>query len=145
MSDQHEYHRILDRQTQIKRMIPVPQCCLASRKHPAVIFTVAYDEGDSHKAPGYWTINVFDKLVQAINPNWAKGPLPRPKYCPYCGKALPQMRRKNPIPPTVCRVVDGGFYCSTCRNRLQACLCDPLSFAFEPVLRLVPPPPKESA
>jgi hypothetical protein len=59
--------------------------------------------------------------------------LPAPKFCPYCGTLLPEMRLKDPVPENVTRVLDGGYYCSTCHERLNECLCDPPSSAFEPV------------
>ena len=132
------------RRTEMMKLIPIPKCCPEARKYPTVAFTVDFDGGDSHRAKGHWYIRVIRELVLVWNPNF-QGEIAVPKYCPYCGKALPKMQRKIPVPATVCRVKDGGYYCATCHQRLQACLCDPLGSAFEPVIRLVPSPDKEGA
>lgn len=58
--------------------------------------------------------------------------MPEPTHCPFCGTPLPKMVRKDPIPPHICRVTDGGYYCDTCKQRLNACICDPPEAAFEP-------------
>lgn len=131
-----EYEELMsDRHAEVMDMIPLPTCCEAVRTHPAVVFTVDYGDGDSHKSEGRWYIAKHQELMHqrsAADPQYYRQPVPEPKFCPYCGTALPKMVRKNPIPKTVCQVTDGGYYCATCRERLNCCLCDPLSSAFEP-------------
>lgn len=49
-------------------------------------------------------------------------------FCPWCGVKLPEMV-KTGVPPKpwepdlVCRIVDGGYYCDTCHERLDNCTC----------------------
>ena len=57
--------------------------------------------------------------------------MPNPEYCPFCSYPLPKMVRKEPPPPHICRVTDGGYYCDTCKQRLNECICDPPGAAFE--------------
>ncbi len=112
-------------------MIPVPMCCEAAQRYPAISFSVDYGDGDSNEAPGGWYI-AKNRELETRGPDHHREP-PAPKFCPYCGTSLPVMRRKVPAPKTVCRIIDGGYYCNTCRERLGGCLCDPLSSAFEVV------------
>jgi hypothetical protein len=45
------------------------------------------------------------------------------KFCPFCGKAVPEFE-KNPKPPQpLCKVTDGGYRCDTCGKRLNECKC----------------------
>ena len=129
-----------DRHVDIMMMIPLPMCCEAARKWPAVTFSVdsGGDAGDSHTDPGRWWVSQHRELDLTLSSvtrhRYAPADaFPPPKFCPYCGTPLPEMRRKDPMPPTVCRVTDGGYYCDTCHERLNCCLCDPPSSAFEPV------------
>jgi len=126
----------IQKHTDLMNMVPLPTCCEDARTHPAVVFSVGYCGEDTHVAPGEWVVATHDKMAQVRleenRKHYYDKPAPSAKFCPYCGKALPVMRRKDPIPATVCRVVDGGYYCSTCRERLCNCLCDPASSAFEP-------------
>lgn len=46
------------------------------------------------------------------------------KFCPNCGKELPDIKLKDPIPEKVTTIVDGGYYCDTCYERLHACTCN---------------------
>lgn len=125
---------VLERKREKLRMCPSPQCCEAIRIYPAVAFTVDYDrDGDSHKATGRWYVKPVELIPEVADWRLLDPDLrPVPQFCPYCGTPLPKMRRKDPVPKTVCRVTDGGYYCDTCRERLDYCLCDPLSSAFEP-------------
>lgn len=120
--------------------IPLPTCCEAARKFPTIAFFVDDGDGDSNKTEGRWVTATHDKLS-----TFARGKFygdhqsrwyedkPSPTHCPYCGEALPEMRRKAKRPRGMCRVEDGGYYCSTCKERLNCCLCLPPEAAFEPV------------
>lgn len=134
------------RTSAILSMIPLPTCCEAATKYPAVTFQVDFQdpdedaEFDEEKPPftgkGRWYVILSDTFKQeraAQYEDYYRTPHPEPKFCPYCGAGLPKMVLKDPVPETVCRVLDGGYYCSTCRDRLNECVCDPPSSAFEPV------------
>ena len=124
------------RHTDIMNMIPLPTCCEDARTHPAVVFSVGYYGKDTHTTPGEWFVATHEKMThvrrEEDRDHYYDKPAPSAKFCPYCGMALPVMRRKNPIPATVCRVKNGGYRCSTCSERLSNCFCDPAASAFEP-------------
>ncbi len=44
-------------------------------------------------------------------------------FCPFCGARVPGVRRRAELPPRVMVIVDGGYYCDTCGERLDACDC----------------------
>ena len=126
-----------ERQEDLIEMIPTPTCCKAARKYPAVTYKVnVYDGEDSHKAKGQWTIALHSELSRSrsMGDRSYYKRRPEPKFCPYCGTPLPEMKRKSPVPKTVCRVTDGGYDCDTCKESLNTCLCDPIESAFEPVV-----------
>jgi hypothetical protein len=125
------------RREEIMLMIPLPQCCEGAKKYPAVHFEVGGGDEDSHKVDGRWWVGLFKELEHVLarkdRDYYANADaFPEPKFCPYCGTPLPRMVRKKPMPPNICRVQDGGYYCSTCRENLNGCLCDPPASAFEP-------------
>lgn len=130
-----ELDRLLSaRQRERHAMIPRPMCCKAARLYPTILFEVDCYDGDTQANEGHWTtakISDFDRF----DPEYftREDAFPRPKFCPYCGTALPAMRRKAVVSPSVCRVTDGGYYCDTCKERLHICLCDPCQSAFEAV------------
>jgi hypothetical protein len=53
------------------------------------------------------------------------------KFCPFCGKPVPPVRKKKKKFKRVARVTDGGYYCDTCRERLDGCRCVPPHFLWE--------------
>ncbi len=123
---------LVARHAEIVDMIPVPTCCQAARKYPAVRFEARLgDDEDSDTAQ--WWVAVDQKLERARaakDRNYYVDAYPEPKFCPYCGAALPRMRRKSPMPANVCRT--NGYYCKTCQERADNCVCDPAASAFEP-------------
>lgn len=131
--EDREYQEYLDlrdrRQDELKALTPTPACCKAAQRFPAIWFRVDFDDDTpSDTAPGRWVLSTNWEL----RPSDTRGRPPEPVACPYCGEFLPTMRRKDPPPPGVCVVKDGGNYCVTCRERLDACLCDPPESAWEP-------------
>ena len=112
-----------------------PTCCEAIQKYPVLSFVVHHDEGDTSKANGHWHIRVSEKFWYDFHVGdldaYMLG-MPEPEYCPFCGTPVPKMVRKNPPPPHICKVTDGGYYCDTCTERLDGCICDPSAAAFEP-------------
>lgn len=122
------------RQEQIDA-IPRPNCCAAIQKYPVIKFRV--DKGsDSSLMGGRWIIEVSPSFLDFCRGGlveYLEG-MPDPEYCPFCSSKLPKMVRKNPPPPNICRVTDGGYYCDICHERLDSCICDPPSAAFEPCL-----------
>ena len=80
---------------------------------------------------------VYDKEYFLKNtPYWivrgsvmAKGHFPKDSrvceihFCPSCGEKLSPVRMKEVLPEKVVTIEDGGFYCSTCGERLNVCEC----------------------
>lgn len=147
-NEQAEWEALCEkRHNDILSMIPLPMCCENARKYPVVTFSVDEtdpeeeddepEEGDALpplKATADWYIEVADKFLsvrRSEHEDYYSVPWPSPKFCPYCGASLPKMRLKDPVPETICRVLDGGYYCSTCDDRLNECMCDPQSSAYE--------------
>lgn len=62
--------------------------------------------------------NTFRELIKIVFPKDYKI-----SYCPLCGKKLPDIQMKKELPEKVLTVVDAGYYCDTCSERLIACTC----------------------
>lgn len=86
----------------------------------------------SRCAPGNWTISIPEIYYQRMHRDlkWFKNK-PNPKFCPFCGSALPKMRRKSPLPPNVAVISYDGDYCNTCGDRCMNCKCDPPESIWE--------------
>lgn len=57
------------------------------------------------------------------------------KCCPFCGKPLPALKLRAEPPEKVVSITDGGYYCDTCHERLECCVCANPVWLWEPVLR----------
>lgn len=136
--EEQEFEDLLRNRRQEQRdAIPRPTCCAEILKYPVITFSIKNSYGcrDTNKAEGHWHFRVgesfwYDFGVGDLS-EYITG-VPDPKYCPFCGTPVPKMVRKNPPPPNICRVTDGGYHCDICHERLDACICDPPSAAFEP-------------
>jgi hypothetical protein len=125
--------------------VPRPTCCEDIQRYPILFFSVNRGKDDTSKDSGRWQIRVsegfwYDFHVGDLD-SYITG-MPDPEYCPFCGTHVPKMVRKDPPPPNICRVTDGGYYCDTCKLRLNECICDPPAAAFEiyiePPLKTLP-------
>lgn len=125
------------RRLEQKDAIPHLTCCEAIQEYPVITFIVPIGKDDTSKAPGRWVVRVDERFWNEYTGGhfreYVEG-MPEPEYCPFCSSEIPKMTRKNPPPPDICRVTDGGFYCDTCHERLDGCICDPPSAAFEPCI-----------
>jgi hypothetical protein len=112
-----------------------PTCCEEARKHPSVFVGVNVYDGDSREAEAMWIvppIPINDVRTHLMEKYGTDGLLrPSPKFCPYCGTPLPKLVRKDPFPEETCVVEDGGYYCSTCKERLNCCICFPSEHAWK--------------
>lgn len=109
---------------------PYPSCCEEAKRYRTVYLSVP-DGARPRKAT--WR-PVFIDLNEDPNDRgsaWYRA-MPKAAFCTFCGAALPKMVRKADPPKPLCKIEDGGYYCSTCRERGQSCLCLPPSAAFEP-------------
>lgn len=124
------------RDGEIVDAIPKLTCCDEAKGYHAVRFSVDIYDSDEPPKEGRWYLPESESLArhrQSRDPDWHKKKPPEPKFCPFCGTAVPKMRLKADPPKDLCRVTDGGYYCDTCGERLNGCLCLPAEAAFEPV------------
>ena len=103
----------------------LPTCCANAREHPCVFLA------DTENGTVYWFAPMHESIAMDMLPTHR----PRASFCPYCGEALPKMRRRAVLPGKVCVITDGGYYCDTCGKRLNACKCLPPAAAWEPDVR----------
>ena len=126
-----------ERRYEIAKLLPRPTCCAAIQKYPVITFYVDWDdETSSNVGEGYWYAHSDEsdasfEIIRRDKDYYAEHK-PDPKFCPFCGASLPKMVRKNPMPENIRVIEDGGYYCGTCEERLDGCLCDPSESAFEP-------------
>lgn len=110
-----------------------PRCCEAAQKYPIITWQIRTDDGEEVEQ-GRWYINASGELFSRFSgrdPDWWN--VPAPTCCPFCGTKLPNMVRKKDVDiSSVCRIVDGGYYCDTCHDRLDSCLCDLRESIYEP-------------
>jgi hypothetical protein len=118
---------LYDRPEDYYDSIPRPLCCELQRKFPTIIANVdIYNEGDSYLVEAKWTLQPIEYIARDTQYKMGTKYFEvekTPKFCPYCGKRLPKLVRKKNPPKNVCRVVDTGYYCDTCKERLMACTC----------------------
>lgn len=131
-----EYERVTRRTEERQLSLPRSQCCEIARtaytynNDPLLHFWVA--PGDDEEA--------FD---DSGLPEGLRRPRGRHgwqidgiggfvKFCPWCGAKLPEMERTR-TDAKICVVKDGGYYCDTCEERLQNCLCDFPAVEWTPV------------
>ena len=131
---ENEFEELSDQRRQAQTAaIPRPTCCEAIQKYPVLTFSIN-DEGDTKTGTGRWRLRVGENFWYDFGTGdlskYIEG-MPNPEYCPFCSYPLPKMVRKDPPPPHICRVTDGGYYCDTCKLRLNECICDPPAAAFE--------------
>ena len=145
--EEQELEGLLDERTwEAIRKIVRPTCCEAAQKYPVITFGINTGflvnpsnprDYDSGKVDGEWRVHASSDLLSRFSDGTQRYFLDRPsaKFCPYCGEPLPKMvRKKDPPPPPVCRIIGDSDYCETCKERLQACICDPPEVAFEPLI-----------
>lgn len=70
-----------------------------------------------------WKVKLYRDLHLAEKPT--------PKFCPFCATPLPKpVPRHIPLEP-VRDIIDGGYYCNTCHERLMCCQCWPTEARWE--------------
>ena len=106
----------------------IPGCCKESIENLTVVLRLPSDYiyGGNLEAKPQWTIYTVDlKNGKTENPI-------KVDFCPHCGCPLPEVRKSAlKIPVTVC--TDGGYYCNTCGETLDDCMCYPPELAWEVV------------
>jgi hypothetical protein len=113
--------------------IPIPKCCEEQRARPTIMAMIDFgDDDDTSLLEPKWFVarlKTFDTVRYHEDRNAI--PSNEPRFCPYCGTQLPRLVRKKKPPKKLCRVVDGGFYCDNCKERLNECSCYPPEAAWE--------------
>jgi hypothetical protein len=97
-----------------------PVCCRDSVLRKTIRLDVE-DGGKPERA--VWRAATYDELGSWNHPIEAR-------FCPFCGKSLPEMQRMANPPSPLCVIEDGGYRCSTCGERLNVCECHPPEDAF---------------
>lgn len=121
----------------LNQQIVRPNCCEAAQKYPTIVFRLnGYD--DTETSEGYWQGTLVDHAYEYFKEkdddygDWSDEK-PDVKFCPYCGKSLPKMVRTKPGPDQkICKITDGGYYCDTCGERCDNCICDLAESVFVP-------------
>ena len=90
--------------------------------------TFRYDEISEEESvewfqnnPPYWTVRGAESDWRESH-RFSQTPL-NIKFCPACGTALPKLKLKAVLPKKIMIVTDGGYYCDTCKKRLDSCQC----------------------
>ena len=106
-------------------------CCVQGGKfvglrHEGHLFCEEYQSPEDflqkmRATPPRWTMDVHTFVDRHER---SDQDIVRITYCPFCGTKVPGVRlRRNP-PEKICVILDGGYYCATCEERLDSCDCD---------------------
>jgi uncharacterized protein with PIN domain len=119
-SDSYELFKLIRlRQDELDNQVITPECCHEIKTSKLIILSLDnYDDTTTSNAR--WVLNGHDLKANYM-----------PTFCPYCGTKLPKIKRKAHISEDICVITDGGYYCDTCQDRLNNCLCDLPQTAFE--------------
>ena len=106
-----------------KKIRVAPNCCEESLKHKSVFLDAPEEayEGRVDILPVWKTKGIRDK-------NYNSEFLA--KFCPYCGKSLPEIELSN-TDVKVIQISDGGNYCDTCNERANFCSCYPVEVKWK--------------
>lgn len=97
----------------------IPLCCthegflLTQFIREPIIF-VGYNYAD-------WVNVCYGKDVK---PHWILSRTVYVRFCPYCGIKLREIVERIGGPENICTITDGGYYCDTCKKRLNECQCE---------------------
>lgn len=112
-----------------KALDVVPHCCEQAQKHPIVYFYCQLtDEGfqEPKWAAKLLEFDCKNPLFRKYYGNWSSNDLSvPPKFCPYCGKALPKIVKRKRVKKPVSTCTDGGYNCATCGEDFHNCECYP--------------------
>lgn len=120
---------------QDKPLFVTPGCCKASGSTPVVFLKIPSD---------FWRKERSFDEIKVFKPTWcayfydsaiALHQTVTVDNCPFCGKKLPEIdlvKRRGKVSV----IIDGGYYCDTCKERLCNCKCLPMEFFWGPVHKL---------
>lgn len=109
------------------------QCCQAARDTGAVFLQFSFDaiyesEGQEGHKPT-WQICLPEAYHHRVATDGVRKSPPVVTHCPFCGTPVPEIVPRETT-NKICRVIDGGYYCDTCGERLHACRCMPPEYAW---------------
>jgi len=97
-------------------MLPLSTCCEWNLKQGVVFLSYTYEEiiGDCTQGKPKW------RVIGCGPGGWVEI-----EWCPLCGTKLPDVEFKSELTGErqIRRVIDGGYYCDTCGERLHGCSC----------------------
>lgn len=95
------------------------------RHEAGLFYDREYKDADAflkkmRETPPLWTMH-----AKTFSTRWERSDdvSARVAFCPFCGARVPPVRLRKDPPKRICVVLDGGYYCATCEERLQACNC----------------------
>ncbi len=101
-----------------------PKCCEKVQNHLTVLLEVDYTQPVDKQNP-HWVVRGMNDSQNAIEMY-----LPC-DFCPHCGEPTPQIKLRE-TDEDICVVTDGGYYCETCKQRVDSCKCEAPAYRFEP-------------
>jgi len=118
-----------------RRLLTIPGCCDESKILVTVVLGLSgndiyeNDKGQADCKPAWVIRSSF--LERFDHQQWICQPRLIVKFCPHCGKPMPEIqKRKVPLSP-IANITDGGYHCDTCNERLQCCNCWPCEAHWE--------------
>jgi len=107
--------------------IPVAHCCEANKRFGVVFLVfeseVEYGNEVADSKPKWKVVSTTSEGHSSVFVDV--------KFCPLCGKELPDVVKTKEL--KIRRIVDGGYYCDTCDERLHGCECDNPALEWEEV------------
>lgn len=102
-------------------MYVTPQCCEKAKNTAAVFLSI--DIYSDEQKPKWVTRTHYTKYQSTS--------IREAYFCPFCSTAVPEIVPSGETKP-ICSVTDGGYYCDTCKERLNCCTCLPPELAWRP-------------
>ena len=114
-----------------------PECCEYSKSFIVLQGTYDWINVDEGRVinPPRWNIRGGevdkDTFVRKMSENALGSDFYAIDFCPKCGVRLPEIKLKDVMPEPMREIIDGGYYCNTCKERLHACECYPYEAMWE--------------
>ena len=113
-----------------KKQSITPKCCKEVQEKQTVFLNFDTDdiygnsEGQKDRKPK-WNSKCWNTKYRCIDSV-------KINFCPHCGISVPEIKKRK-TKEKICSVIDGGYYCDTCKLRLNECTCYKPEYAWEPV------------
>jgi hypothetical protein len=123
---------------QRRRTYVTPECC-QTVQDTAAIFLQIHDnfcQGDLETPPTWHirTASIYGRDTCSSR---------QATFCPFCAAPVPEIE-KRVTDRKIMVVKDGGYYCATCDERCNCCLCLPAAFHWQAkgAVAIIPPSPE---